>query len=114
MSCIDNQLRLVYVLVSLDTSLFPGCIPVGLQVSHLSSFIDIVTYLMDCCTTVLTFLGRYVRLCHRYIKMSSPQLNNFIVVGCVLIYVSEIMLGVEAILPMSVDFSPLNCSHFSS
>ncbi|GAB6025070.1 Metabotropic GABA-B receptor subtype 2, isoform C [Chamberlinius hualienensis] len=33
---------------------------------------------------------------HRYIKMSSPYLNNLIIIGCMLIYASIILLGMDS------------------
>lgn len=32
----------------------------------------------------------------RYIKMSSPHLNNLIIVGCMLTYLSVIFLGLDS------------------
>lgn len=32
----------------------------------------------------------------RYIKMSSPQLNNLIIIGCILTYTSVIFLGLDS------------------
>lgn len=32
----------------------------------------------------------------RYIKMSSPHLNNLIIVGCILTYTSVIFLGLDS------------------
>ena len=33
---------------------------------------------------------------HRYIRMSSPNMNNIIILGCVLIYISGILLGIDS------------------
>ena len=32
----------------------------------------------------------------RYIRMSSPNMNNIIILGCVLIYISGILFGIDA------------------
>ena len=32
---------------------------------------------------------------HRYIKLSSPTLNNVAVIGCILVYLSVICLGLD-------------------
>ena len=32
---------------------------------------------------------------YRYIKMSSPNLNDLIIIGCILVYVSGILLGMK-------------------
>lgn len=36
----------------------------------------------------------YIRLC-RFIKLSSPRMNNVIVVGAILIYIAGILLGID-------------------
>lgn len=41
----------------------------------------------------------------RYIKMSSPHLNNLIIVGCMLTYMSVIFLGLDSSLS-SIGTSP--------
>lgn len=45
----------------------------------------------------------------RYIKMSSPQLNNLIIVGCMLTYTSIVFLGLDSGLS-SVDAFPYICT----
>ena len=32
---------------------------------------------------------------YRYIKMSSPNLNDLIIIGCILVYISGILLGMK-------------------
>ena len=48
----------------------------------------------------LTFLDfcivLFLRLVCRYIKMSSPYLNNMIIIGCLLTYTSVILLGLDS------------------
>lgn len=36
------------------------------------------------------------KLNFRYIKMSSPHLNNLIIIGCMLTYLSVIFLGLDS------------------
>ncbi|XP_017778907.1 PREDICTED: gamma-aminobutyric acid type B receptor subunit 2 [Nicrophorus vespilloides] len=45
----------------------------------------------------------------RYIKMSSPQLNNLIIIGCMLTYTSIVFLGLDSGLS-SVDAFPYICT----
>ncbi|GLV37062.1 metabotropic GABA-B receptor subtype 2 [Carabus blaptoides fortunei] len=45
----------------------------------------------------------------RYIKMSSPQLNNLIIIGCMLTYTSVVFLGLDSGLS-SVDAFPYICT----
>lgn len=45
----------------------------------------------------------------RYIKMSSPYLNNLIIVGCMLTYTSVILLGMDSGFT-SVDNFPYICA----
>ncbi|XP_056646832.1 gamma-aminobutyric acid type B receptor subunit 2 isoform X3 [Diorhabda sublineata] len=45
----------------------------------------------------------------RYIKMSSPQLNNLIIIGCMLTYTSIIFLGLDSGLS-SIDAFPYICT----
>ncbi|KAG8199600.1 hypothetical protein JTE90_009436 [Oedothorax gibbosus] len=45
----------------------------------------------------------------RYIKMSSPYLNNIIVVGCMLTYTSVILLGMDSGLSSEANF-PIICA----
>ncbi|KAE8743833.1 hypothetical protein FOCC_FOCC009543 [Frankliniella occidentalis] len=52
----------------------------------------------------LAFNLHYRRL--KYIKLSSPRLNNMAAVGCVLVYAAVILLGIDhATLPNSAPFS---------
>lgn len=46
---------------------------------------------------------------HRYIKMSSPHLNNLIIIGCMLTYSSVIFLGLDSQLS-SVTAFPYICT----
>ncbi|XP_064602848.1 gamma-aminobutyric acid type B receptor subunit 2-like [Liolophura sinensis] len=46
---------------------------------------------------------------HRYIKMSSPNMNNIIIVGCIMNYISVFLLGTDGGLLPSSRF-PLMCS----
>lgn len=46
----------------------------------------------------------------RFIKLSSPNLNNFVVVGCVLVYIAVILLGVDHGTLLSDDHFPVICS----
>ena len=32
---------------------------------------------------------------HRYIKMSSPNLNNLIIIGCILVYIAGMLFGLK-------------------
>ncbi len=34
-------------------------------------------------------------LCYRHVKMSSPNLNNLILIGCILVYLSVIINGID-------------------
>lgn len=36
-----------------------------------------------------------INVAHRYIRMSSPNLNNLIILGCVLIYISGGLIGID-------------------
>lgn len=46
----------------------------------------------------------------RYIKLSSPRLNNMAVVGCILVYTAVILLGLDhATLPSKTAF-PTVCT----
>ena len=45
----------------------------------------------------------------RYIKMSSPQLNNLIIIGCILTYSSVILLGLDSGLT-SIETFPYVCT----
>lgn len=45
----------------------------------------------------------------RYIKMSSPYLNNLIIIGCILTYTSVIFLGLDSSLT-SVQTFPYICA----
>lgn len=49
---------------------------------------------------VQTYMGQFIfklKFClifsFRYIKMSSPNLNDLIIIGCILVYISGILLG---------------------
>ena len=44
---------------------------------------------------------------HRYIKMSSPNLNNAIILGCVLNYMSIFVFGLDSGLLSSQNFATL-------
>ncbi|XP_035828588.1 gamma-aminobutyric acid type B receptor subunit 2-like [Aplysia californica] len=47
-------------------------------------------------TMAVLFLALNIRFRnHRYIKMSSPNMNNLIIIGCILCYVSIILLGAD-------------------
>lgn len=49
-------------------------------------------------------------MCCRYIKLSSPRLNNMAVVGCMLVYTAVILLGLDhATLPTKEAF-PTVCT----
>ncbi|KAK3594105.1 hypothetical protein CHS0354_040872 [Potamilus streckersoni] len=43
---------------------------------------------------------------HRFIKMSSPNMNNLIIIGCILSYLSVFLLGTDG------SFIPINYHHF--
>jgi gamma-aminobutyric acid type B receptor len=45
----------------------------------------------------------------RYIKMSSPYLNNLIIIGCIFTYMSVILLGLDSKLT-SIDAFPYICT----
>jgi len=47
--------------------------------------------------------------CYRYIKMSSPNMNNIILAGCMLAYSSVFLLGLDGRL-VSEQVFPLVCS----
>ncbi|XP_078354301.1 gamma-aminobutyric acid type B receptor subunit 2-like [Oculina patagonica] len=61
-----------------------------------------VVFTMDsfCALGILLAIGLFVFNFKyrnvRYIRMSSPNLNNIIILGCVLIYVSGILLGIDS------------------
>ncbi|XP_068205829.1 uncharacterized protein GABA-B-R2 isoform X3 [Palaemon carinicauda] len=57
-----------------------------------------------------TFLAINIKYRHqRYIKMSSPYLNNLIIVGCILTYTSVILLGLDSELTSEATF-PYICT----
>ena len=58
-------------------------------------------------TVFLAFNIKYRN--QRYIKMSSPQLNNLIIIGCILTYTSIIFLGLDSGLS-SIDAFPYICT----
>ncbi|XP_025087523.1 gamma-aminobutyric acid type B receptor subunit 2-like isoform X6 [Pomacea canaliculata] len=61
--------------------------PIYLTLVALSS----IGVIMACC-----FLGLNIRFRrHRFIKMSSPNMNNIIIVGCILCYLSIVLLGTD-------------------
>lgn len=57
------------------------------------------------------FLHLYLllSLCYRYIKMSSPHLNNLIIIGCILTYLSVVFLGLDSGLSSTEAF-PYICT----
>ncbi len=48
-------------------------------------------------------------LLRRYIKLSSPKLNNVAVIGCILVYVAVILLGFDDA-TLSVTYFPAMCT----
>ena len=46
---------------------------------------------------------------HKYIKMSSPYLNNMIILGCIMTYLSVVLLGIDTGL-VSEDQIPAVCT----
>ena len=82
-----NAINSVHIFVS---------IPCHLEMLSCSQIIFVFSLPLFLCTYILD----------RYIKMSSPYLNNTIIIGCLLTYTSVILLGLdssltsEAVLPM--------------
>ncbi|XP_054709345.1 gamma-aminobutyric acid type B receptor subunit 2-like [Uloborus diversus] len=72
------------------------------------------------CVTALAVLGVLLALIFlsfnlyyrkvKFIKLSSPNLNNFVVVGCVLVYIAVILLGMDHGTLASDDHFPVICS----
>ncbi|OQR70623.1 gamma-aminobutyric acid type B receptor subunit 2-like [Tropilaelaps mercedesae] len=68
-----------------------------------------VTCIVGICLATV-FLAINIRFRNqRYIKMSSPYLNNLIIVGCMLTYTSVILLGMDSGF-MSVEHFPYICA----
>ncbi|XP_022693376.1 gamma-aminobutyric acid type B receptor subunit 2-like [Varroa jacobsoni] len=68
-----------------------------------------VTCIVGICLATV-FLAINIRFRNqRYIKMSSPYLNNLIIVGCMLTYTSVILLGMDSGF-MSIDHFPYICA----
>ncbi|CAF1219888.1 unnamed protein product [Didymodactylos carnosus] len=44
------------------------------------------------------FVFNIIFRAHRFIRMSSPQLNNLIIVGCILSYISVLLMGIDSTL----------------
>ncbi|XP_046400524.1 gamma-aminobutyric acid type B receptor subunit 2-like [Ischnura elegans] len=61
--------------------------------------------LMAVCFLVINIKYRH----QRYIKMSSPHLNNLIIIGCILTYLSVIFLGLDSRLTSESAF-PIICT----
>ncbi|KAM7432495.1 hypothetical protein ABFA07_017083 [Porites harrisoni] len=53
--------------------------------------LSILGVLMAICFLIFNVYNRNVR----YIKMSSPNLNDLIIIGCILVYISGILLGMK-------------------
>ena len=60
------------------------------------------------CNLVISTTTCLISLC-RHIKMSSPNLNNLIIVGCVLTYTSVIILGLDSDMTSKESF-PYICT----
>lgn len=59
-------------------------------------------------TTTTKWIDKTTTMC-RYIKMSSPYLNNLIIIGCILTYTSVILLGLNSGLTSENNF-PYICA----
>ena len=44
---------------------------------------------------IINIIWLYFSPSFRYIKMSSPNLNNVIIAGCILIYVAGVLFGLD-------------------
>ncbi|CAH0549470.1 unnamed protein product [Brassicogethes aeneus] len=67
---------------------------------------------LACCGIIMAsvFLGFNIKYRNqRYIKMSSPQLNNLIIIGCMLTYTSIVFLGLDSGLS-SIEAFPYICT----
>ncbi|XP_060533297.1 gamma-aminobutyric acid type B receptor subunit 2 isoform X2 [Cylas formicarius] len=67
---------------------------------------------LACCGILIAgfFLGFNIKYRNqRYIKMSSPQLNNLIIIGCMITYTSIIFLGLDSELS-SIEAFPYICT----
>ncbi|CAM1321031.1 GABBR2 (predicted) [Pycnogonum litorale] len=63
---------------------------------------------LACCGIVLAFVFLVINIHNRnerYIKMSSPYLNNLIIIGCILTYTSVILLGLDSSLANVNNFA---------
>ncbi|KAG8222160.1 hypothetical protein J437_LFUL000741, partial [Ladona fulva] len=77
---------------------------------HLPIFVclaaaSIIGILMAACFLAINIKYRH----QRYIKMSSPHLNNLIIIGCILTYLSVVFLGLDSRLT-SESFFPIICT----
>ncbi|XP_034233337.1 gamma-aminobutyric acid type B receptor subunit 2 [Thrips palmi] len=84
------------------------------QIQH--SQINLTVYvLLASCASIGMLLGSFFLIVNiryrnqRYIKMSSPHLNNLIIVGCLLTYSSVIFLGLDSQLT-SIETFPYICT----
>lgn len=80
------------------------------------SQVDLTIYIISASFSVigiilaLVFLGFNIRYRNqRYIKMSSPHLNNLIIFGCIMTYASIIFLGLDTTLSSIAAF-PYICT----
>ncbi|GFQ88031.1 gamma-aminobutyric acid type B receptor subunit 2 [Trichonephila clavata] len=72
------------------------------------------------CVTALAILGVILALTFlsfnlyyrkiKFIKLSSPNLNNFVIVGCILVYITVILLGMDHGTLLSDDHFRIVCS----
>ncbi|XP_067619626.1 gamma-aminobutyric acid type B receptor subunit 2 isoform X2 [Eurosta solidaginis] len=80
------------------------------------SQVDLTIFVISACFSVggilaaCFFLGFNIKNRNqRYIKMSSPHLNNLIIIGCIITYISVILLGLDTTLS-SVAAFPFICT----
>ena len=66
--------------------------------SQAKAFLNCFRSLISTCIKYWSSLHIYIFYFHfvRIIKMSSPKLNNIIIVGCILCYASIVLLGLDA------------------
>ncbi|XP_055332169.1 gamma-aminobutyric acid type B receptor subunit 2-like, partial [Paramacrobiotus metropolitanus] len=77
---------------------------------NLATFITMTTLAIAGVILAVTFLVINVKYRnHKYIKMSSPYLNNVIIFGCIMTYLSVILLGIDTGL-VDMEYIPAVCT----
>lgn len=80
--------------------------------SRVSLTLFIIITIFAVCGIILSFVFLTFNIKYRnqkYIKMSSPYLNNLIIIGCILTYTSVILLGLDSSLTSENNF-PYICA----